>query len=238
MKKLNELPPYMLVLYNNIYGSKILSGVCDDIRVAKLRSLWQYDKIVKDVVCEVAKNAHVLQIGLTFGDELDKVYEKVCRHGKVDVYDVSEVQIELAKAKYDYNNMEICNYNAALKWDEKYDVIICYNLLRDLPPKTRKMVMDNVLMQLATGGRAVFVDYAKPAWWNPLKWPLLLFNRLYVPFAESLWQQPLENFCSKKTDFRWLHTYYCGHLFQKVVATRKILSNEDVKKLTKLFRGK
>ena len=60
--------------------------------------------------------------------------------------------------KYDKFDMTICNYNAALPWDEKYDVIICYQLLHELPLKTRRKVMDNVLDSLATGGKAVFVD--------------------------------------------------------------------------------
>uniref|UniRef100_UPI001E4ECD63 hypothetical protein n=1 Tax=Klebsiella pneumoniae TaxID=573 RepID=UPI001E4ECD63 len=70
------------------------------------------------------------------------------------------------------------------------------------------------------------------------KWPLFLFNRLYRPFAESLWLAPLESFCRQKENFRWYHTYYQGRIFQKVVAVRKILSNEDVLKLTKIFKEK
>ena len=98
--------------------------------------------------------------------------------------------------------------------------------------------MDNILNGLAKGGKAVFVDYAEPSWWNPLKWPMFVFNRLYQPFAESIWEKPLESFVSNKNDYRWQKVYYRGKMYQKVVATKKILSNEDAKKLTKLFRDK
>lgn len=193
---------------------------------------------MKDLLRDVAKNAHVLQIGLTFGDELEQIYAKVKKHGKLDVFDVSETQLLRAKEKYARKNIELSNYNAALAWDEKYDVIICYNLLHELPLKTRQLVMDNVLNSLTTGGKAVFVDYAKPVWWQVLRYPLFIFNRLYRPFTESLWEQPLENFSSLKDGFRWQHSYYGGRLWQKTIAVPKILSNDDVKKLTKLFRGK
>lgn len=238
MTELNKLPAYMQILANRQYQSQRLSLVLDDDRIVKLRSVFAKDKILDDLLHEIAKNAHVLQIGLTFGDEVERVYSKVCKQGKLNIFDVSETQIKRAKEKYAHHNIEITNYNAALFWDEKYDVIICYNLLHELPLKTRQQVMDNVLSALATGGKAVFIDYSRPEWWHPLKWPLFLFNRLYQPFAESLWNAPIETFCQNKDGYRWQHSFYCGHMFQKTVATRKILSNEDVRKLTKLFNRK
>lgn len=238
MAKINSLPPYMNVLFNRIYANKTISGILDDERIVKLCHLWQKNKIMKDLLRDVAKNAHVLQIGLTFGDELEQIYAKVKKQGKLDVFDVSETQLQRAKEKYARKNIELSNYNAALAWDEKYDVIICYNLLHELPLKTRQQVMDNVLSSLTTGGKAIFVDYAKPMWWQLLCYPLFIFNRLYRPFTESLWEQPLENFSSLKDGFRWQHSYYGGRLWQKTIAVPKILSNDDVKKLTKLFRGK
>ena len=235
-KKTNQLPPYMGIFSNLIYENKIISGIFDDSRIVRLRSLGLQKKIVSELLRDISKNAHVLQIGLVFGDEILRVYDKVKKHGKLDIFDVSDTQIALAKEKYARKNIEISNYNAAVEWDEKYDVVICYNLLHELPLKTRQKVMDNVLTSLAMGGKAIFVDYAKPVWWQLFRWPLWVFNRLYQPFAESLWQKPLEKFCSKKDDYRWQHSYFGGGLWQKTIAVRKILSNEDVRKLTALFR--
>ena len=228
----------MEIFANKIYGKRNLSGVLDDARVARFNSFYAQKKIVKDLLKDITKNAHVLQIGLTFGDEISEVYNKVHKLGKFDIFDISEIQIERAKERYDNCNINIMNYDASLPWDEKYDVIICYNLLHELPLKTRSKIMDNALTSLTNGGKAIFIDFAEPEFFNPLKWPLLLFNRLYRPFSESLWNEPLENFCSLKDGFRWNHSYYHWRMFQKVVATRKILSSDDVVKLTKLFREK
>lgn len=238
MFNLTEMPPYMDIFSNRKYFKRELCGVFDDDRVARLGSFFAYKKIVKALLQDITKNAHVLQIGLTFGSEISEVYKKVHKHGKFDIFDISDVQVSWAKERYENSNINIMNYNAAVPWDEKYDVIICYNLLHELPLKTRQKVMDNALKSLTNGGKAVFVDFAEPEFWNPVKWPLFLYNRLYRPFCESLWDEPLENFCSLKDEFRWSHSYYHGKLFQKVVATRKILSDEDADKLTKLFRGK
>lgn len=235
--KQKKLPPYMQILFNKIYDNQRICGVLDDNRIVKLTDFFATEKLIKDLLRDVPKNAHVLQIGLTFGKQIDAVYNKVQKQGKLDIFDLSETQIKRAAQKYAHHNMTITNYNAALPWDEKYDVIICYNLLRELPLKTRQAVMDNLLDNLTTGGKAVFVDYAEPEAWNLLKYPLKWFNQLYCPFAQSLWQEPIENFCSKKDQFRWQHTYYHGHMFQKTVAIRKILSNEDVLKLTKMFNS-
>lgn len=238
MTEKDKMPPYMNIGSNRIYDSALWSAVCDDTRVAWIRSLGVHKKIIKDMLREITKNSHVLQIGLTFGDEIEAVYEKVQKNGKFDIFDISEKQIALAKARYGNHKIEIMNYNAALPWDEKYDVIICYNLLHELPLQTRRAVMDNVLNGLTNGGKAIFVDTSKPEAWHPLKWPLFVLNRLYRPFTESMWKQPLENFCSAKEEFRWHHNYYGWRLYQRTTAVRKILSSEDVVKLTKLFNGK
>lgn len=232
------LPEYMKIFTNKIYQNSSLSSVCDDNRVAAVMNLGADRRLVADLLKDVTKNAHVLQIGIVFGSEISAVYEKVSRQGKFDIFDVSETQLQLARKRYAHHNINFYYRDAAQPWTEKYDVIICYNLLHELPLQTRQKVMDNVLSSLTNGGKAVFVDCAAPYKWNLLRWPLLWFNRLYRPFAESLWQQPLESFASLKSEFRWHHTYYYGHMYQKVVAVRKILSSEDVLKLTKIFREK
>ena len=227
----------MKLLFNRVYSNPILCDILDDSRVVKLTSFFSSGTLIKDLLRDIPKNAHVLQIGLTFGNEIDAVYNKVNKNGKLDIFDVSDRQIALAAKKYAHHNMTIINYDASMPWDEKYDVVICYNLLRELPFQTRRKVMDNMLESLSTGGKAIFVDYAEPDGWNLLKYPLKWFNRLFRPFAESLWKQPLESFCTKKDEFRWHHTYYFGHMFQKTIAIRKILSNEDVLKLTRMFNS-
>ena len=45
-KKTNQLPPYMGIFSNLIYENKIISGIFDDSRIVRLRSLGLQKKIV------------------------------------------------------------------------------------------------------------------------------------------------------------------------------------------------
>lgn len=63
-------------------------------------------------------------------------------------------------------------------------------LLHELPPLTRTRVIDNILKALKPGGKAVFIDYHQPSSYHPLKYIIRTINRLYQPFAESLWKIP------------------------------------------------
>ena len=233
----DKLPDYMDVFANRLYHNEFWSNVCDDERVATLRTLFANDALVIDLAKEVAKNAHVLQIGLTFGNQIETIYRKVCKQGKYDIFDISDVQIKRAEKKFGHYNLNIIKHDAAEPWDEKYDVIICYNLLSEVPHLTRNKIVDNVLASLTKGGKAVFVDCCHPEKWNFWKFFLKSYNLLYRPFALELWQTPIENFATDKNDFRWHHVYYSGRRYQKVTAVRKILSSEDVRKLTRMFRA-
>lgn len=232
-----KLPEYMDVFCNRLYHNEFWSGICDDERVTAFRTLFSNDTLVIDLAKEVAKNAHVLQIGLTFGNQIETVYHKICKQGKYDIFDVSDTQIRLANKKFAHYNLNIIKHDAREPWDEKYDVIICYNLLSDVPPETRTQIMDNLLNSLVKGGKAVFIDCCRPDKWNVWKPFLKIYNLLYRPYALDLWNSPIENFTSLKDEFRWHHIYYSGRRYQKVTATHKILSSEDVRKLTSMFRA-
>ena len=187
----DNLPKYMKILGNKIYQNKTLSEFFSDDRIVNISSVFAYDEITKDILKDISKNAHVLQIGLTFGNRIEKIYEKVHKQGKLDIFDVSELQIKNAENKYKHFNISITDYNAAIEWDEKYDVIICQNLLQELPLLTRQRVLKNILNGLTKGGKAIFIDTHCPVWWHPLKWFIFIKNRLYYPFAETLWKKPL-----------------------------------------------
>ena len=238
MSKKEKQPDYMNVFSNRLYHNEFWSSVCDDERVTAIRTLFSNDSLVIDLAKEVAKNAHVLQIGLTFGNQIETIYRKVCKQGKYDIFDISDTQIKMAEKKIGpHYNLNVVRYDAREPWTEKYDVIICYNLLSDIPLRSRTMIIDNVLSALSKGGKAVFVDCCQPDKWNFWKPFLRVYNLLYRPFALDLWSHPIEYFTSFKEDFRWHHVYYSGRRYQKVTAIRKILSSDDVRKLTSMFRS-
>ncbi len=67
----------------------------------------------------------------------------------------------------------------------------------------------------------IFVDYAQPKRFHPLKYPLKMFNRLYEPFAESLWYNEIEDFAPKTDKLIWAKKTFFGDMYQCVVAQRR-----------------
>jgi SAM-dependent methyltransferase len=66
---------------------------------------------------------------------------------------------------------------------------LLFFLLHEQPLSVRQQTLREVLRVVKPGGRIVIVDYAKPNWWNPVRylWGPLLAT--LEPFALDLWRQ-------------------------------------------------
>ena len=229
MSKKNEaedvlLPAYSGFLYGDIYNNLDRSIALDNRFSANLRTFFQYGKLVSSLLKNIRKNQSVLQMGLVFGNEIDMVAQAVGAYGQYDIIDVNPLQISRNKEKYGdiYPCVHIFQQDAAtFDSSMKYDVVICFLLLQELPPVTKGKVINNALNALKDGGSAVFIDYHNPVFWHPLRYWVRMYNRLYHPFAEKLWDREIDTFAKNKTDFVWLKSLFFGGMFQKVVAVKK-----------------
>ena len=102
----------------------------------------------------------------------------------------------------------------------EYDVIICHFLLHELPPQTRTKLLNNIIKSLKIGGKAVFIDYHLPSSYNPLKYIIRAVNRLYQPFAETLWKKSIKEMTPNAESCSWSLQTYFGGVYQKVTATK------------------
>ena len=102
----------------------------------------------------------------------------------------------------------------------EYDTIICHFLLHELPPQTRTKILNNIIKALKPGGKAVFIDYHLPSPFNPLKYFIRAINRLYQPFAESLWKSSIKDMTPHAETCSWSQQTYFAGVYQKVVATK------------------
>lgn len=109
------------------------------------------------------------------------------------------------------------------KSDEKYDAVICYNLLHELPPISKTRAVNNALNLIKTRGKVIFIEYNDPGKWNPLRYFLKMFNRLYQPFAEKIWERDIATYAENRSRFFWRKTLYYKGMYQKVVAIKKAL---------------
>ena len=92
--------------------------------------------------------------------------------------------------------------------------------MHELPPLSKIRVVDNALNLIKTGGKVIFIDYHNPSKWNPFRYFIRMFNRLYQPFAEKLWERSIDMYATKKAGYSWRKTTYYGGMYQKVVVTK------------------
>ena len=218
-----KLPLYWKEIYGWLYGS-FWNKLLDYDWFLTLVTCGA-DKILrKALLKEITPGAKVLQLGATFGSQMDDVAQKIGNTGRYDVMDVSTAALKRVKEKYQYlyPQMNFINQNAnkAPRF-KNYDIVICYNLLHEVPAVQKTKIINNALSAIKPGGEAVFIDYHAPKPWHPLRFLIKSFNRLYEPFAEKLWENDIYSYAKSSTDFKWHKITYFHGLYQKSVATRK-----------------
>lgn len=218
-----ELPKYVRAIYGKIYENDKVSNFLDNARLLKFLTLGNSSKLIDAALKEIKLSQKVLQIGATFGDQIEQTADRIGHYGKYDLIDVSKRQLERAEEKYKYlyPNMRFMLHDGSEPTGEKYDIVLVYMLLHELPILTKIKVVNNALNSVNENGKVVFIDYYNPNKWHPLRYVVRMFNRLYQPFAEKLWDREIHTFADKKNNFFWRKKTYFGNMYQKVVASKK-----------------
>ncbi len=222
----SSLPAYLDVIYGDIYNNSDKCAELDNNWSCNLRTLFQYKKLVNAAVRELKMNQSVLQFGVVFGNEIDEVAMAVGAYGQYDIMDINPIQVNLVTEKYwkVYQGMKIFKQDATtIKQKDTYDAVICFMLLSEVPSATKSKIINNALKMVKPGGKAIFVDWHNPLYYHPLRYVVRMYNRLYHPFVERLWDRDIETFAAPeiKPQFVWRKSTYFGRMFQKVVAIRK-----------------
>jgi len=224
--KKTSIPFYSSFLYGDLYNSISETRKRDSVFQANIRRFGQSKKLIEAVTKELRLHNRVLQMGVTFGDEIECVAEKLGAYGELDVIDVNPLQIKQKKSIMPLNWVHFFEKDAAaFKTEEPYDAVICYFLLSELPIVSKTKVVNAALNAVREGGVVIFVDMHNPVFWHPLRYLVRMYNRLYHPFAEKLWDRDIDTFARNRMDFTWRKSTYFGRMFQKVTAVRK--SRED-----------
>lgn len=222
-QKITKLPAYVKAVYGWLYCSWKMSRFFDGNKFQKVLTLGNSGKLQEALLKEVAQSKKVLQIGATFGSQIEKTAEKIGFYGQYDLADVCETQLRRCEDKYKYlfSNMRFLHHDGTKPFEDKYDVVICCNILHELPPLSKIKVVNNALNSLYDNGKVVFIDYHNPYKWHPLRYFVRMFNRLYQPFAEKMWDREIHTLAEKKTNYNWRKTTYFGGMYQKVIASKK-----------------
>lgn len=218
-----KIPLYQREFYSWLYESPRFTRWLDNQRLLNVLTFGFSSKMLRSCAGEIAVSSDVLQMGATFGDQIGVAAAKVGIYGHYDLLDVSMAQLRHQRNKYCYLYpfMRFVNGDASEPPKRKYDVVICYMLLHEVPSATRARIVNNALDCLKPGGKAVFVDYNNSLVWHPLRYVVKFFNRLYQPFAEKLWNNEIKNYARNPAEFFWRKTTFFGRMYQKVVVTKK-----------------
>ena len=222
-----ELPEYLEKTYWWAYLRRPSIWIFDhNLTVSAI--LWgQYRKLVRAALDEVKPGEHVLQMACVYGDLSRCIARKVGPDGRLDIIDVASIQVENARghlAPFPWARASIAN--AATPGPEKYDVVLCYFLLHEMPDDQKQRVVDTALERLNPEGRAVFIDFHRPSRWHPLRPVQALVFALLEPFAARLWRIQIPELSSQPRRFLWSKNTMFGGFFQKLVATPAVALQE------------
>lgn len=184
--------------------------------------LWgQYRRLTRAALAEIAPATRVLQIACVYGDLSPRLAAHLGPGGALDVIDIAPIQVANAKGKLDrFPNAQVRQADATDPGPGSYDAVLVFFLLHELPEARKRPAVDAALDRLAPGGRAIFIEYARPAPWHPLRPVMRLVFRLLEPFAVTMWRKPVASFASAPGAFRWRDRRIFGGLYQVVVAER------------------
>ena len=219
-KTSKKTPKYLTKIYPNLYFNSYLYNFLDNAMVQNILTLGYHNILTDELKKEITPHSNILQIGATFGNQIDKAYSVLGVLGSYTIIDILPNVIENCKEKHLEQRINFIEANAKNSFKEEYDTIICYMLLHELPPLTRNKVLENIIKSLKPDGKAIFIDYNLPSHYNPLKYFIRTFNRLYQPFAEALWKNNIKDLTPNAETCSWSKQTYFGGIYQKVVATK------------------
>ncbi len=220
-----SLPLYAEKIYGWLYNHPERCAWFEKGWVQRLLTFGCNRRLRESLLREIEAHGKVLQMGVTFGEEISDVAARVGNYGQFDIMDVNPLQLTLCRQKYGrrFPTVNFIEHDAAeLFQSGGYDVVICYNLLHEVPIVTKSKIVNNALLNVKDGGKVVFIDYHNPKYLHPLRYFVRMFNRLYQPFAEKLWDREIHSYAENKTAFSWRKSTYFGRMYQKVVAVKKI----------------
>tara|TARA_R110002012_G_scaffold69384_1_gene179631 strand:+ start:40 stop:759 length:720 start_codon:yes stop_codon:yes gene_type:complete len=193
-----------------------------DHKVIVSAILWgQYRRLSDTVLTRIASGDRVLQLACVYGDLSQRLARQVGPEGALDIVDVAPIQIANIRRKLvgmDWVRASVAD--ATTTRAGSFDCVLSFFLLHEMPDPLKRRVVDAALAAVAPGGRAMFVDYARPLRWHPLRPVMAAVFTLLEPYAIAMWHTPIAALASHPQEFSWTRETRFAGLFQVVIAER------------------
>jgi ubiquinone/menaquinone biosynthesis C-methylase UbiE len=166
-----------------------------------------------------------LQVACVYGDLTERLCARAgAANGRVDIVDVLPIQLANLHGKLSPGApARLLPMNSVdLKIPAgSYDRALVFFLLHEQPRPVRERTLAEVARVVKPGCRIVVVDYARPHWWNPLRYLWGPVLALLEPFALDLWRKEVAHWLPPAFRARLRKRSFFGGLYQQVVLTRE-----------------
>lgn len=220
-----EVPAYMHEVYDWAYVDPSWVRWLDHNIVVKTLLFGNDRRLMRRYLERIRPGMHVWQIAHVYGDLVELAARRVGEQGRFDLTDITPIQIVHGKRKIGHLPWSrVIRQDAGLHRapaERPYDLICSFFLLHEVPDDWKQRIVNNMLEQIPPGGEALFVDYHRPARWQPVRYILQWVNRLLEPFAEALWQHDISYFARDADEFEWHKETIFGGVYQIVSAKRR-----------------
>ncbi len=218
-----RVPEYMRDVYDWAYVSDKNADMLDNPLTVSILLFLQDKKLLRAFLSEIEPGCKMMMMAHVYGPMVEKICNHVGKDGIFHLVDVTPVQVRHALKKLrDMPWAHIWQEDAATAGLGDYDIMGSFFLLHEVPDDKKTEILDNMLNHTRVGGKSVFIDYANPKKWQPIRYILAFINKHLEPFAPALWENSIESFASPEIskDFEWSVEPIFGSVYQKVVAKR------------------
>jgi len=165
-----------------------------------------------------------LQVACVYGDLTNCLSQRAATGGgSIDIVDVLPIQLRNLRSKLPAGapaRLLAMDAKDLKLPDASYDRAIVFFLLHEQPREWRERTLSEVLRVVKPGGKIIIVDYARPRWWNPLRYLLPFLLMLLEPFALDLWREDIASWLSDSGATSAHKRSFFGGLYQLVVSRR------------------
>jgi ubiquinone/menaquinone biosynthesis C-methylase UbiE len=217
------VPGYMTGVYDWVYVNPRSAARLDHDGVVRALLLGRAGRLIRAYLEHITPGARVWQAAHVYGSQIVQLAQHIGPNGFLQLTDVTPVQIERARHKlapYLWSKVDRCDA-ARFTSSAPFDAVGSFFLLHEVPESKKRQIVDNMLRHVAADGKAVFIDYHRPAAWHPARPVFSLVNATLEPFARALWQNEISAYATRASDFDWSKRTFFGGVYQCTIARHK-----------------
>ncbi|MEI6558779.1 MAG: rhodoquinone biosynthesis methyltransferase RquA [Rhodospirillaceae bacterium] len=217
------VPKYLREVYTWAYLDPLALAVFDHRPIVSAILWGNYGRLFRAVKAEVREGDRAMQLAAVYGPFSPDLMTALGPTGSLDLIEVAPIQVEMTRNKLKgHKNARVLLCDATTPPPGQYDLVISFFLIHEVPEDYKARIVEGALSRLKPGGRAVFVDYHRPARWHPLRPVMTKVFDWLEPFAKALWTKEIFSYAGAGfPDIVWRKQTYFGGLYQKLVAERR-----------------